>query len=128
MAELLIEIDERYKDAHGNPRVLAVCPCCHERKWYLGNQGEILDQMRWSSVHYCDNCGTKLDWKAERKTETQKIREQTLMEFLNEYYKDSGGSRSESYIIAYRTARHMLDAWNEEEQIHINARVYDRRI
>lgn len=25
MAELLIEIDERYKDAHGNPRVLAVC-------------------------------------------------------------------------------------------------------
>ena len=67
MAELLIEIDERYKDAHGNPRVLAVCPCCHERKWYLGNQGEILDQMCWSSVHYCDNCGTKLDWKAERK-------------------------------------------------------------
>ena len=69
MAELLIEIDERYKDAHGNPRVLAVCPCCHERKWYLGNRGEILDQMCWSSVHNCDNCGTKLDWKAEQKTE-----------------------------------------------------------
>lgn len=124
MAELLIEIDERYKDAHGNSRVLAVCPCCHERKWYLGNRGEILDQMCWSSVHNCDNCGTKLDWKAEQKTETQKIREQALLEFLNEYYK---GSKSESYIIAYRTARRLLDAWTEEEQKYINARVYERR-
>ena len=124
MAELLIEIDERYKDAHGNPRVLAVCPCCHERKWYLGNRGEILDQMCWSSVHNCDKCVSKLDWKAQQKTETQKIRERALLEFLNEYYK---GSKSESYIIAYRTARRLLDAWTEEEQKYINARVYERR-
>ena len=124
MAGLIIEIDERYKDALGNPRVLAVCPSCHERKWNLGNRGEILDQMCWSSVRNCDNCGTKLDWKAEQKTETQKIREQALLEFLNEYYK---GSKFESYIKAYLTARRLLDAWTEEEQKYINARVYERR-